>query len=322
MKYGDFDDRNREYVIDRPDTPKSWSNYLGNTTYGAIITNNAGGYSFYRSGGMGRFMRMRFNSVPADQPGRYIYFHDRDSKDFWSNAWQPVGKPLSTYKSICRHGTAYSVITSEYNGIASETTYFVPLDRTLELWKVRVTNKGEIPRRLRAFSYVEYTGNWNAIDDLLNIQYVQYTSTMEVEDGIIDHGTNVNIPEMPHNFREKDQGRHTFQALSGLDLVGYDTDREAFLGPYRTYANPLAVEKGEPSGSLGYGDNPCGSLCGDLTLEPRETREFLVIVGIGNAGVEGKRARETWISTEKRFPMRTKGTIRYCYTCGGPLSSQ
>ncbi len=94
MEYGHFDDINKEYVITRPDTPKSWSNYLGDTTYGAIITNNAGGYSFYKSGGMGRFMRMRFNSIPSDQPGRSIYFHDLDSQDFWSNAWQPVGKPL------------------------------------------------------------------------------------------------------------------------------------------------------------------------------------------------------------------------------------
>ena len=292
MEYGHFDDRNKEYVITRPDTPKPWSNYLGDTTYGAIITNNAGGYSFYKSGGMGRFMRLRFNSVPADQPGRYIYFHDRDSGEFWSNAWQPVGKPLDTFESTCRHGTAYSVIATKYDGIESETTYFVPLDRSLELWKVRVTNHGNKKRNFRAFSYVEYAGNWNAIDDLLNIQYVQYTARMEVVDGIIDHGTNVNIPAMPHDFKEKDQGRHTFQAISGLDVLGYDTDREAFLGPYRTYANPLTVEQGTPSNSLGYGDNPCGSLCGELTLEAGETKEFLVLMGIGKAAVEGKRAVE------------------------------
>ncbi len=292
MQYGFFDDTNKEYIITRPDTPKPWSNYLGNTTYGAIITNHAGGYSFYKSGGMGRFMRMRFNSIPADQPGRAIYFHDRDSKQYWSNAWQPVGTPLERYESVCRHGTAYTVITSRYDGIESETTYFVPLDRSLELWKVRVTNQGSGKRNLRAFSYVEYAGSWNAIDDLLNIQYVQYTSKMEVEDGIIDHGTNVHIPHMPDNFKEKDQGRHTFQAMTGLEIVGHDTDREAFLGPYRTYANPLVVEQGAPSNSPGYGDNPCGSLCGELTLEAGETREFLVIVGIGKSGVEGKRAVE------------------------------
>ena len=166
----------------------------------------------------------------------------------------------------------------------------------MELWRVRVTNHGAENRKLRAFSYVEYAGSWNAIDDLLNIQYVQYTARMEVVDGIIDHGTNVNIPHMPDNFKEKDQGRHTFQAMSGLDLVGYDTDREAFLGPYRTYKNPLTVELGEPTNSLGYGDNPCGSICGELPLEAGETKEFLILVGIGKAGEEGRNALRKYSS--------------------------
>ncbi len=290
MQYGYFDDKEKEYVITRPDTPKSWSNYLGSTDYGAIITNNAGGYSFYKSGGMGRFMRIRFNSIPMDQPGRYIYFHDRESKDYWSASWQPVGKPLNEYKSECRHGTAYTKITSEYKGIVSEVTYFVPLEKSFEIWKVKVTNKDTKPRMINAYSYVEYAGNWNAIDDLLNIQYVQYISIMKVEDGIIDHGTNVNIPEMPDNFKEKDQGRHTFHAIAGAKVTGYDTDREAFLGPYRTYANPLAVENGKCSNSHGYGDNPCGSLETELTLNPEESKEFLILVGIGKAAVEGKQA--------------------------------
>ena len=117
MKYGYFDDDNAEYVITRPDTPTSWSNYLGSTVYGAVITNNAGGYGFYKSGAQGRFMRLRFNAVPMDQPGRYFYLRDQEDGDFWSASWQPVGKPLDQYKSECRHGTAYTTITSEYKGI-------------------------------------------------------------------------------------------------------------------------------------------------------------------------------------------------------------
>lgn len=290
MQYGHFDDKNREYVITRPDTPKSWSNYLGNTEYGAIITNNAGGYSFYKSGGMGRYIRLRFNSIPMDQPGRYIYFHDHENKDFWSASWQPVGKPLDQFKTECRHGTAYSIITSEYKGIKSETTFFVPQDKNFEVWRVKVTNNSDKKRKLSAFSYVEYAASWNAIDDLLNIQYVQYTAMMNVKDNIIDHGTNVNIPEMPDNFKEKDQGRHTFQAMTGLKITGYDTDRETFLGPYRTYANPLSVENGKCQDSIGYGDNPCGSLQGELELEAGETKEFVVLIGIGKAEKEGRQA--------------------------------
>ena len=112
MQYGYFDDNAKEYVITRPDTPQSWSNYLGSTEYGAIITNNAGGYGFYKSGAKGRFLRLRFNSIPMDQPGRYFYLRDKESGDYWSASWQPVGKPLGEYKSTCRHGTAYTVIES------------------------------------------------------------------------------------------------------------------------------------------------------------------------------------------------------------------
>jgi N,N'-diacetylchitobiose phosphorylase len=290
MQYGYFDDKNKEYVITRPDTPKSWSNYLGSTEYGAIITNNAGGYSFHKSGGMGRFMRIRFNSIPMDQPGRYIYLHDHDSEDYWSVSWQPVGKPLDKYKSECRHGTAYTVIKSEYSGITTETTYFVPLGKLFEIWRLKITNDSRRKRNLSAFTYTEYAGTWNAIDDLLNIQYVQYICKMSVVDNIIDHGTNINIPSMPDNFNEKDQGRHTFQAIIGAHITGYDTDREAFLGPYRTYANPIVVEKGKCNNTLAYGDNPCGTLQAEIILEPGETKEILVIAGIGKAGVEGKAA--------------------------------
>jgi N,N'-diacetylchitobiose phosphorylase len=295
MQYGYFDDDRREYVITRPDTPKSWGNYLGSTEYGAIITNNAGGYSFWKSGGMGRFMRFRFNSIPADQPGRYIYLRDQETGDYWSTSWQPVGKPLSRFLSVCRHGTGYTTISSEYDHIASEVTYFVPLGSLFEVWKVQLTNRDKRARRLAAFTYVEYAGNWNAIDDLLNIQYVQYTSLMKVVDGIIDHGTNVNIPEKLDDFKEKDQGRHTFQAVAGAEVIGYETDREAFLGPYRTYANPLVVERGACCNSLGYGDNPSGSLQLELSFQPDEKQTFLVLVGVGRADREGIHARSEYL---------------------------
>ncbi len=290
MKYGYFDDAAKEYVIERPDTPRSWSNYLGSTRYGAIITNNAGGYSFFHSAAQGRFTRLRFNAIPPDQPGRYLYLHDRQKNDFWSGSWQPVGKPLSEYRSECRHGSAYTRITSEYDRVRTDTLYFVPLEKDYECWHVRVTNNDTEKRELRLFTYVEYACNWNAEDDLVNLQYTQYIAKMNVVDGIIDHGTNVNIPPMPDNFEEKDQGRHTFMGLAGTRVTGFDTDREAFIGRYRTYANPCVVENGYCTGSLASGDNPCGSLQTDLELEPGETREFTVVMGIGEARREGKEA--------------------------------
>ena len=299
MKFGHFDDQNKEYVITRPDTPRSWSNYLGSTEYGAIITNNAGGFSFYKSTAQGRFIRLRFNSIPMDQPGRYVYFHDSDSKDFWSSSWQPVGKPLEEYKTETRHGSAYTKINSEYKGIKSETLYFVPLDATYELWNVKVTNNSDKKRSLRSFSYVEFASNWNALDDMNNFQYTQYIIKTAYEKNIIDHGSNLFIPPEPENFQQKDQGRHTFIGVAGMDASGYDTDREKFIGPYRTYANPLAVEKGQCSNSLAEGDNGCGSLQLDIDLEPGETKEFTLVLGIGAAVKEGKAAVEKFSNPDE-----------------------
>jgi cellobiose phosphorylase len=290
MQFGYFDDKNREYVIDRPDTPRPWSNYLGSTEYGSIITGNAGGYSFYRSAAQGRFMRARLNTLPVDQPGRYLYLHDHESRDYWSISWQPCAKPLDRYKSECRHGTAYTNITSEYADIKAEALYFVPLGRTFEVWRVRVTNTSNRARSLSLFTYVEYVGNWNATDDQVNLQYTQYTLTMSEVDGIIDHGTNVNIPPMPDDFQQKDQGRHTFIGLAGADVAGFDTDREAFIGPHRSYGNPIVVERGSCTGSLAAGDNGCGVLETKIELAPGQTKELAVVLGIGKAGVEGKAA--------------------------------
>lgn len=288
MQYGFFDDEKKEYVITSPDTPRSWSNYLGSTEYGAIITNNAGGYSFYKSGGQGRFIRMRFNSVPMDQPGRYIYIRDNESNDYWSSSWQPVGKPLENYKSTCRHGSAYTIIESEYAEIKTETRYFVPLGQAFEIWHLKITNNSNANRKLSLFTFVEYAGNWNALDDLLNLQYTQYTGKMDVIDGIISHGTNVNIPQMPDNFNEKDQGRYSFLAFVGGEVVGYETDLERFLGSYRTYTNPIAVEQGFCSNYKAAADNLCGVLQVDVELAAGESKDLFVLMGVGQAEKEGK----------------------------------
>ncbi len=288
MQYGYFDDEKKEYVITSSDTPRSWSNYLGSTDYGAIITNNAGGYSFYKSAGQGRFTRIRFNSVPMDQPGRYIYIRDNENTDYWSAAWQPVGKPLDKYKSSCRHGSAYTIIESEYADIKTETRYFVPLDQTFEVWHLKVSNNSTKSRELSLFSFVEFANNWNAIDDLLNLQYTQYTGKMDVVDGILSHGTNVHIPMMPDDFNEKDQGRYTFLAFVGGDVVGYETDLERFLGNYRTYANPVTVEQGRCSNFKAAGDNMCGVLQIDIKLQPDESKDLFILMGVGKAEIEGK----------------------------------
>ncbi len=299
MQYGHFDDDAKEYVITRPDTPTSWSNYLGSTEYGAIITNNAGGYGFYRSGARGRFLRLRFNSVPMDQPGRTFYLRDQESADYWSASWQPAGKPLDAYESVCRHGTAYTIITSRYAGIATETTYFVPLGQAFEYWRLKVSNKSARPRKISVFSFCEFTNQWDTYQDRVNLQYSLFIVRGGLTDGLLRVAIQDNLTPDSERGLLHDIARHAWMALVGADLAGYDTSREAFLGPYRGYRNPLVVEQGRCTNSDAYGDNACGTLQADLALQPGESRELLVMLGIGDARSIGKETVDAFGSLDR-----------------------
>lgn len=288
MRYGYFDDAAKEYVITRPDTPAPWTNYLGTTNYGAIITNNAGGYSFYKSGAQGRFLRFRPLGIPDAQPGRYFYLRDRVSGDYWSASWQPVGKDLKQYRSTCRFGTGYAIITSDYDGIRTETTYFVPRGQTFEYWLLSVTNTGKRPRKLSVFTYVEFSSEWRVYHDMVNMQYSQHIVKATYRNGIIGHHLLGNVAPDPEHFENHDQCRRTFLALAGAPVSGFETKREAFIGPYRTYANPLVVERGRCTNSLAYGDNMCGTLQVDLDIAPGASTELVVMLGIGDAAAEGR----------------------------------
>jgi len=291
MRYGHFDEKAGEYVIERPDTPLPWSNYMGSADFGAVLTNHAGGYTFYKSAAQGRLSRFRFNALPAANPGKYVYLRDRASGDFWSNAWFPVAKPPETYGYECRFGTGYAKFRSSYAGIESETAYFIPLDALYEVWRVTVRNAGASPRRLSVFPFLEPQCNWNALDDNTNLQYTQYIAQTSLEDGMLDIGSNVHMPPDPEHFQNKDQQRHTFFGLAGAEASAHDGDLSRFLGVYGSYAAPLAVARGSCGGSHAYGDHPCAAFQVDLDLAPGEARTFCVLFGVGRAADQGAAAR-------------------------------
>jgi cellobiose phosphorylase len=265
MQYGYFDDPQREYVITRPDTPLPWINYLGCQEHFGIISNTAGGYSFYRDARLRRLTRYRYNHAPADEGGRYIYLRDDDSSDFWSPTWQPVRKPLDEY--TCRHGLGYTRIHSAYAGIEAELLYFIPLDASLEIWRLNLTNHRDTAARLSAFSFVEFA-LWDAHDDATNFQRNYNTGEVEVEDGVIYHKTE---------YRERRD--HFAYFACSAPLEGFDTQREDFLGPYRGLQNPLAVEQGRTGNSTAHGWAPVGSHHLRLTLQPGETRQVIFLLG-------------------------------------------
>ncbi len=272
MQYGHFDLENKEYVITNPATPAPWANYLGDPEYGAIISNNAAGYSFVKSGANGRITRYRFNSDMV-LPGRYIYIRDNEANDYWSASWQPVGKPLDQYKSECRHGTAYTVISAEYAEIKTETSYYVPYGKTYEVWRTKVTNNGEADRNLSIFGFVEFTNEDNYEQDQVNLQYSLFISkTRFVENKIIQ-----TISENSSTDR-----RERVFGMVGADINASCGDLASFIGPYRTYSNPIAVETGKCSNIMNYNSNSCGALQSDIVLKPGETRELIYILGQKN----------------------------------------
>lgn len=282
MRYGHFDDRAREYVIDRPDTPSSWVNYLGTDKYCAIISNNASGYAFFESPKSGRLLRFRFNSVPMDRPGRYVYLRDASDGDYWSISWQPVGKPLSSFKSRCAHGLGYTRFETEYRDIRATARYLVPLDEPLELWEIEVHNGGDTRRELDVFGYAEWCF-WDIQQDAFNFQYILYTCRMGYEPGIVDYSIRLWPFREPKGF-----------FACTLPVESFDTDREIFLGAYRHEGNPASVESGRCSDSIAVGGTPCGALHSKLELAPGETRRFVYVVGIGDAKSFGRECREKY----------------------------
>jgi cellobiose phosphorylase len=238
-----------------------------------------------------------------DQPGRYFYLRDKQNGDYWSASWQPVGKPLEDYESTCRFGTSYTIIESEYTGIHTESTYFVPLGQRFEYWRLTVHNMDNIPRQLSIFTYCEFTSEWNIYQDNFNRQYSAYIASSDWRDGMVHCASRVNQPLIVGDLPTL-----CWLAPIGGEVVGYELDRETFLGPYRGYHNPLTIERGFCTNSKAYGDNACGCVQIDLELAPGESKELLVLLGVGEAESQGAQIRAEFGSLERASQELTKLT--------------
>jgi cellobiose phosphorylase len=272
--YGYYDGENHEYVITRPDTPTPWINYLGEGEYGGIISNTAGGFSFDRDPRNRRITRYRYNGIPTDQPGRYIYLHDRESGEYWSPTWQPViNKKLDRYE--CRHGAAYTSIRGDMNKISTEILYFVPPKVVFggcacELWVVKIKNIDTRSRYIRSFSYVEFSF-LDAIIDQQNFDWGGHIVYSRFIEGLICAETKFR-PTITY-------------FSSNQSPVGFDTDREMFLGKYRDLSNPIAVVQGKSFNSESPRGNSIGSLSHDWELDPGEEKEIVFILGCSDQAI-------------------------------------
>jgi cellobiose phosphorylase len=275
MKFGFFDDEKREYVITTPETPWPWINYLGNEDFFSLISNTAGGYSFYKDAKFRRLTRYRYNNVPMDNGGRYFYINDGGT--VWSPGWKPVKADLDNYE--CRHGLSYTRIKGEKNGLEADVLFFVPLKSWCEIQKMKLTNTSNETKSFKLFSFQEWC-LWNAEDDQNNLQRNLNTGEVEIDGSTLYHKTE---------YKER-RNHYAFYHVNE-PVQGFDTDRESFVGLYNEFSGPQAVTEGKPRNSHAHGWSPIASHYLEIELKPGESKEFVFVLGY----IENKE-EEKWAS--------------------------
>ena len=288
MKFGFFDDAQKEYVITNPQTPWPWINYLGNEDFFSLISNTAGGYTFYKDAKFRRLTRYRYNNVPMDSGGRYFYIKDEDT--VWSPGWKPCKTPLDKYE--CRHGMNYTSIEGVRNGVTAKVLFFVPLKTWAEVQKLTLTNNSEVTKKLKIFSFTEWC-LWNAAADMENFQRNFSTGEVEVEGSVIYHKTEY-----------KERRDHYAYYSVNTPIKGFDTDRETFFGLYNGFDEPQVVAEGNPTNTVAHGWSPIASHCIEVDLQPGESKDFVFVLGyVENA------EDEKWESKGVINKIKAKATI-------------
>ncbi|OPJ61550.1 GH36-type glycosyl hydrolase domain-containing protein [Clostridium oryzae] len=283
MKFGKFDDANREYVINTPETPYPWINYLGSQDFFGLISNTSGGYCFYKDARLRRITRYRYNNIPVDNGGRYFYIVD--DKDYWTHSWMPVKKNLDFYE--CRHGLGYTKICGERNGVKVDQLSFVPINTNCEVHSITVTNTSKANKSLKLFSYIEFC-LWEANDDMTNFQRNYSTGEVEVKGSAIYHKTE---------YRER-RDHYSFYSMNE-EMDGFDTDRESFIGLYNGLEAPKAVLEGKSYNSMASGWWPIASHRKDIELKPGESKTLIFVLGYVENAEEEKWESKGIINKEK-----------------------
>ena len=283
MKYGFFDDTNREYVITSPKTPFPWINYLGNKDFFGLISNTAGGYTFYKDAKFRRLTRYRYNNVPVDMGGRYYYIKDEECT--WNPGFKPTQTELDKYE--CRHGLSYTRFLSSKNGLSSNLLCFIPLDYMGEVHLLKLKNETDKVKKVKLFSFAEWC-LWNAEDDMTNFQRNLSTGEVEVEGSALYHKTE---------YKER-RNHYAFFSVNS-EINGFDTDRESFIGMHNGFDKPQAIENGKAGNSIAHGWSPVASHYIEVELQAGEEKEFVFTLGYVENKDEEKWASKGVINKEK-----------------------
>lgn len=285
--YGYFDDSAREFVVTEPATPFPWINYLGNEDFFSLMSNTAGGYSFYKDAKFRRITRYRYNGVPMDNGGKYFYIVDGDV--LWNPGWKPCKTVLDSYE--CRHGMGYTRITAAKNGVEASALFFVPMHTWAEVQKLTLTNRSSETKTLKVFSFIEWC-LWNASTDMENFQRNLSTGEVEVEQ-------NGEFTALYHKTEYRERRNHYAFYSVNAATAGFDTDREAFIGMYNGFDAPEAVVAGKPKNSVAHGWSPIASHCLEITLQPGESKDFVFVLAYVENDKDSKWESHSVINKEK-----------------------
>lgn len=292
MRYGYLSDSKKEYIIERPDTPTPWINYISNMEgYCGIISQTAGGFSFYRDPRDRRITKYRYNNVPVDRPGRYIYIRSGEDNEYWSPTWQPTQKDPDFYR--CTHGMGYTVIESVYKDIESSVSYFVPTNGSLEVWHLRLANKSDRERAFSVYFYSEFT-MW-CEPESRNIQWSLHLTRGDFREGFVTYDFIEPHPafDMKANANYvADRPGFAFLTINGAEIKDFDCVRDKFIGVYRSETNPVGVENGKLSNSILRGGNGCAAIRTEIMLLPGETRDITALLGFAVKLDEAKQYKE------------------------------
>jgi cellobiose phosphorylase len=290
MKYGYFDDKNREYVITVPGTPLPWINYLGRNDMYGLISNTAGGYTFYKDAKLRRLTRFRYNNVPRDFGGRYYYI--KDGNTIWNPSYMPCQTELDSY--TCRHGLGYSIFESSKNEISSSLLCFIPLNDNVEIHKLVLKNNSSKLKTINIYGTTEWC-LYNAVDDSSNFQRNYNIGEVEIDKNTIYHITE---------YRER---RNHFSFFNvNRDIDGFDSDLDTFVGKMNSWTNPEAVLKGTSFSSKASGWSPIAAFRNDVKLQPGEEITLIYLLGYSENDKEDKYLADGSINKKKAVALIEK----------------
>lgn len=290
MKFGYFDDINSEYVITTPKTPLPWINYLGSNGFFSLISNTCGGYSFYKDAKLRRITRFRYNNVPRDFGGKYIYI--KDGETIWNPGYMPTKTELDSYE--CRHGLGYTTFYSSKDDVSASLITFVPINDNCEVTRLTIKNNSSEVKELKIYSVIEWC-LWNAVDDSTNFQRNYNIGEVEIENNTIYHKTE---------YRER-RDHYAFYHVNS-DISGYETDLDTFVGPYNGWEKPDTVFNGKCKNSHASGWSPIA--CHELTinLKPGEEKSFIFTLGYIENEQDKKFIAPNVINKDKAYALINK----------------